>query len=372
MRPTASWVVCVLSFCEPHLKPEAKAGMRIQMQQLASSLRSSLAQVYLVCGDEPLQLGDAAGAVRDAARSQGFEERELLECEAGFDWGRLASAADALSLFSSRKLIELRFGSARIGRDGSEAVRAYCRDPADDNLLLILAPDLEWKELKAKWVQEVDRVGVVLQVRQIEGPRLVSWIEERMRERGLRPQPGVAALLAERVEGNLLAAAQEVEKLRLLYGDGDLDRDRLASAISDSARYDLFDLTGAALRGDRARVHRIIKGLAAEGTAPVLVLWVLARELRLLASISHAAQRGGVAAAFRAHGVWDSRQAGILLALKRLPTACLQELVVRCAFADRQIKGQATGDPWQELEVIADEFAGAGGHPCVAFDRTKI
>lgn len=334
--------------------------MRIQFQQLAANLKRTLAPAYLICGAEPLQLGDAAKAVRDAARARGFEERELLEYESGFDWGRLAAAADTLSLFSSRKLIELRLQSARIGRDGSEAVRAYCRQPSKDNLLLVLAPDLERKELKTKWVQDLDRTGVVLQVWPIAGQRLVAWIEQRLRDRGLRPEPGVAGLLAERVEGNLLAAAQEVEKLRLLYGDGDLDRKRLLSAISDSARYDLFDLTGAALDGNRARVHRIINGLAAEGTAPSLVLWALARELRMLATVAHAAKRGGTAAAFRAHGVWESRQARVLSVLKRLPAARLQDLVARCAVADRRIKGLDIGDPWHTLAVIADDLAGGG------------
>lgn len=346
--------------------------MRIQPQQFASSLKRALAPAYLICGDEPLQLGDAAKALRDAARKQGFEERELLEVETGFDWGRLAVAADALSLFSSRKLIELRFTSARIGRDGSDAVRTYCRKPAEDNLLLILAPDLEYKELKAKWVQDLDRIGVILQVRQIEGPRLVAWIEQRLREHGMLPEPGVASLLSERVEGNLLAAAQEVEKLRLLYGAGDLDRDKLASAISDSARYDLFDLTDAALSGDRAKVQRIVDGLAAEGTAPVLVLWVLARELRMLAAVSHAAGRGRVAGTLRAHGVWESRQARVMSALKRLPTEQLQGLVVRCAAVDRQIKGLMPGDPWHELAAIADVLAGADAGPRVALERPRI
>lgn len=351
--------------------------MRIQSQQLQASLKRALAPAYLICGDEPLQLGDAAKAVRDAARVQGFAERELLDVESGFDWGRLTAAAEVLSLFSSRKLIELRLASARIGRDGSEAVRAYCRKPAADNLLLILAPGLEYKELRAKWVQEVDRIGMVLQVRQIEGPRLVAWIEQRLRERGLRPEPDVAALLSERVEGNLLAAAQEVEKLRLLYGEGSLDRDGLARAISDSARYDLFDLTDAALNGDRARVHRIIGGLAAEGTAPVLVLWVLARELRMLAAVSHAAGRGreGVVGALRTHGVWESRQAPVMSALKRLPTKLLQGLVVQCAAADRQIKGMTPGDPWHELATIADVLAGAradGTSPRDPFRRPRI
>jgi len=333
--------------------------MRIQIRQLADNLKHKPAPVYLLYGDEPLQLGEAAADVRAAARAQGFEERELLECEPGFDWGRLTAAASARSLFCDRKLIELRLGAARIGREGSEAVRAYCRNPAEDNRLLILAPELERRELQAKWVQELDRIGILLQVQRIQGRYLVVWIEQRLRERGLRPEPGVADLLSERVEGNLLAAAQEVEKLRLLYGEGDLDRERLVSAISDGARYDLFDLPDAALSGDRARVRRIINTLAAEGTAPALVLWALARELRMLAAVSHAAQRGGTAAALRTHKVWESRQSRVLAALKRLSTAHLQDLLVRCAAADRTIKGLTTGDPWQALATIADDLAGA-------------
>jgi DNA polymerase-3 subunit delta len=335
--------------------------VRIHFPQLAAHLEKNLAPVYLIFGDEPLQLHDAAEAVRGAARARGFDERELLELEPGFDWGRLTAAAAALSLFSSRKLIELRLGSAPIGRDGSEVIRAYCRRPSPHNLLLVLAPELERKELQAKWAQDLDRTGVVLQVRQIGGPHLVAWIEQRLRARGLHPGPGAAALLADRVEGNLLAAAQEVEKLRLLYGEGDLDRERLASAISDSARYGLFDLTDAALSGDRARVHRILNGLAAEGTTPALVLWALARELRMLAAVSHTARQEGTASALRKQGVWESRQTRVLVALKRLPTERLQDLVARCASADRRIKGLSRGDPWQALATIADDLAGGQG-----------
>ncbi|MCB2262275.1 MAG: DNA polymerase III subunit delta [Candidatus Thiosymbion ectosymbiont of Robbea hypermnestra] len=334
--------------------------MRIQYRQLADNLKRTLAPVYLLCGDEPLQLGEAATEVRTAARARGFEERERLEYETGFDWGHLAATADARSLFCARKLIELRLTTPRIGREGSEAVRAYCRKPAADNLLLILAPALERKELQAKWVQELDRIGCILQVRQIEGRQLVAWIEQRLRARGLRPEPGVAELLSERVEGNLPAAAQEVEKLWLLYGAGDLDRARLASAIADSARYDLFDLPDAALSGDRARVHRILVTLAAEGTAPALVLWALARELRMLAAVSHAARHGGTAAAFRTYNVWESRQSRVLAALKRLSTDHLRVLLIRCATADRTIKGLTTGDPWQTLATIADDLANTG------------
>lgn len=331
--------------------------MRLQFQQLAADLARALAPVYLICGDEPLQLAEAARKVREAARARGFEERELLEADAAFDWGRLAAAGSALSLFCSRKQIELRLQSARIGREGSEAVRAYCSDPSPDNLLLILAPELERQELKAKWVEVVERTGVLLQVRQITGRGLVDWIVQRLAERGLRPEAGVAALLAERVEGNLPAAAQEIEKLALLYGEGNLDRAQLLSAIADSARYDLFDLTDAASSGHRARVQRILQTLEAEGTAPALVLWALARELRTLASVSYAAGGGGTAAALRAHNVWESRKGLVLSAVKRHTTAGLQALVARCALIDLTIKGLAPGDPWHGLAVVADDLA---------------
>lgn len=333
--------------------------MRIQPRQLADHLKRKPAPAYLLSGDEPLQLGEAAAAVRDAARKQGFAERELLEHETGFDWGRLTAAAAMRSLFSARKLIELRLDTARIGREGGAAVRAYCAQPSQDNILLILAPGLERKELQAKWVQALEKIGVLLQVRQIQGRQLTAWIEQRLRERGLNPEPGVAGLLSERVEGNLPAAAQEIEKLRLLYDQGNLNQEQLTSAISDSARYDLFDLTDAALAGDRARVHRILDTLADEGTAPPLILWVLAREIRMLAAVSHAARRRETAAALRTHNVWKSRQPQVLAALKRLPAKRLHDLMIQCAAADRNIKGLTGGDPRQALTGIADALAGA-------------
>jgi len=334
--------------------------MRLQFHQLQANLDRSLAPVYLVCGDEPLQLDDAAKAIRDAAHAHGFAERELLEQDASFDWSRLAAASRELSLFSSRKLIELRLGGAGVGREGSDALRDYCDRPSPDNLLLIIAPDLGYKELKAKWVQSVERAGVLLQARQLEGGRLIAWVEQRMRGYGLKPTAEVAAILADRIEGNLLAAAQEVEKLALLYGEGPLDRERLTRAISDSARYDLFDLPDAALAGDRVRVQRILGGLAAEGTAPPLVLWALTRELRMLAAAAFGARRGerGLASVLDAHRVWESRRGPIRQALKRLPLTVLHGLVQRCARVDRQIKGLDQGDPWIGLADIADALAG--------------
>ncbi len=333
--------------------------MRVQSHQLPDRLKGPLAAVYMVCGDEPLQLGEAAAAVRLAASQQGFSERELLEQHSAFDWGRLDAASRELSLFSSRKLIELRLGGARAGREGSDALRAYCERPPPDNLLLILAPDLEYRELKARWVQDVERVGVLVQVRKLVGQRLVAWIEQRLRERGLQPAAGVAAVLAERVEGNLLAASQEIEKLWLIQGDGPLGREELTRAISDSARFDLFDLPDAALAGDRARVNRILSGLAAEGTPAPLVLWVLTRELRMLAAAAFGARRGagGLSAVLNAHKVWESRRGAVEATMRRLSLPELYRLLECCAQVDRQIKGLDRGDPWLGLSLIGDGLA---------------
>jgi DNA polymerase-3 subunit delta len=331
--------------------------VRIQLHQLEAHLRRRVTPVYLVCGEEPLQLGDAAKAVREEAGKQGFAERELLEQDTGFDWGRLSAAVQTLSLFSSRRLIELRISTPRLGREGAQAVSAYCERPSGEDLLLIVAPNLEHKELKARWVQAVERAGTVLQVRQLEGDRLVGWIDQRLRASGLEPAAGVSALLAERVEGNLLAAAQEVEKLRLLYPAGLLDQTRLTSAIADSARFDVFDLAEAVLAGDRPRAQRVLSGLAAEGTAPALVLWVLLRDLRMLAEVAYAVPGGGVVAVLDAHKVWPSRRPLVKAALQRLPLNMLHALIGRCAMADREIKGLATGDAWHTLGTIADATA---------------
>lgn len=334
--------------------------MRLRFPQLKDQLDRALAPAYLLSGDEPLQLGEAAQTVRSKAAALGFDERVVLDQDAAFDWNELAGAADSMSLFSSRKLIDLRLSTPRIGKEGSAAVREYCERVNEDTVLLVSAPSLERKELRTKWVQEMDRVGVVLQVWPVEGEHLIRWAEQRLRTAGFSPEPGAAALLAERVEGNLLAAAQEIEKLRLLREPGPLPAADLLAAISDSARFDVFTLSDAALAGDRARVARVLAGLKAEGTASPLVLWALLRDLRLLAALAFArAQRQDRGAVFAEYRVWESRHPLVLKALGRFSLGRLRRLLQQCAVADRRIKGVLGGDPWQDLERIADQLAGA-------------
>lgn len=337
--------------------------MQVRFAQLAGQLSRGFAPIYLICGDEPYQLGEAARLVRQRALTEGYE-REVLDQDAGFDWAALAAAADSLSLFSQRKLIELRVSTAKLGKDGAAALRRYGARPCPDNLLLMVAPALDRTELKAQWAKELDALGVVVQVWPLRERELEQWLAQRLRAIGLEPEPGVAALLAERAEGNLMAAAQEVEKIGLLHESGPLRLDDLIGAVADSARFDLFALTDAALAGDRARVQRVLSVLRGEGIADVLVLWVIARELRMLTEAAGAkAGRASPAQVLAAHRVPRSRFDQIARALNRLPLPFLRELLRRCAVIDRAIKGLAAGDPWHGLTVVADALAAGPGVP---------
>jgi len=260
--------------------------MRLGIHQLGSHLKQPLLPVYLISGDEPLQRGEALDAIRAAARGQGHSERELLEHDAHFDWNLLAAMADNLSLFGDRRLIELRLGSNKIGAEGSKALLQYLQRPPQDTVLLIIAPRLERSQSGAKWVKQIESLGALVSVWPVERGQLPGWLEKRMLSRGLLPGPGVAEWLADRVEGNLLAAAQELEKLRLLQEPGPVDLEQMMAAAADSARYTVFDLADSALQGRAARCVRILHTLKSEGAPEPLALWALLKETRLLAGLA--------------------------------------------------------------------------------------
>ncbi len=266
--------------------------MQIQPEQLESRLRGALAPVYFISGDEPLRVMEAADAVRSRARAAGFEEREVLSVNAGFDWNSLAAAAGSLSLFSPRRVLDLRLPGGKPGEAGAKALRAYAEAPPEDTLLLITSGKLEPAARKSRWVQALDQAGVVVFVWPLDRRQLPAWVRTRLKRRGLEATPEAAALLAERVEGNLLACVQEIDKLYLLQGAGRVDARDIANAVADSARFDVYDLVDTALAGDGARGVRILNGLQGEGVAPAVVLWALARDLRQLAAHGASAGRG--------------------------------------------------------------------------------
>lgn len=333
--------------------------MKLRNDQLSRHLKSALAPVYLLSGDEPLQMMEAADEIRQAAREQGYLEREVLDAGSGFDWVALAQAAQSLSLFGDRRLLELRLTSPKLGTEGSKALVAYCESPAEDTVLLVILPKLERAQTSSKWLRAIEQVGVFLQIWPVEGGRLGPWVEQRLRKAGLIPEPGVVEMLTDRVEGNLLAASQEIEKLLLLQGPGVISQAQLAQSVADSARFDVFGLLDTLLGGNTAKGLRMLSALKAEGIAAPVVLWGLSREIRALAEMAWEVEQGQspvqVMNRFR---VWEKRKPLIQKALKSGTGQRWRRLLIHCADTDLAIKGLSNADPWLGLQNIAQGVSG--------------
>jgi DNA polymerase-3 subunit delta len=332
--------------------------LRLRPDQLAAHLRKTLALLYLVFGEEPLQALEAADAIRAAARERGHE-RDCLTVEAGFDWNSLRQQACSPSLFAPLRLLELRMGNAKPGDAGAQALSAYAARPPEDIALLITAGKLDWNTQKSRWFAALDEAGVVVAAAPVEPQQLPGWIERRLRSRGLDPVPEAVTLLAERVEGNLLAAAQEIEKLALLADDRELTAQAVLAAVGDSARYSIYDFVDAALLGQPERVARILDGLRDEGIEPVLVNWALHQESRRLAMLAFARSRGqSLEAALAEQKVWEKRKPLLRQASQRLALTGCRRLLRACARTDRTIKGAETGSPWNALLANGLRLAG--------------
>ncbi|WP_020562297.1 DNA polymerase III subunit delta [Methylosarcina fibrata] len=335
--------------------------MRLKPEQLDQHLKQGLAPVYLVSGDEPQQLGEACDAVRAAARKAGFETREIFSADAGFEWSNLTVYAGTLSIFSDKKVIDLRLPGTTPGADGSKALMAYCQHPPEDTLLLITMDKLTGETLKSHWFQAVDKTGVVVQVWPVDGQELIRWLQQRLQRRGLSAEAEGVRLLAAMVEGNLLAAVQEIEKLYILYGAGPLSARQILDVVADSSRFDVYKLIDSVLRADTHRTMKILSALQAEGIAAPIVLWALTREARTLSKIKQALAQGrNRETVYRNHQIRDNRKALISSALDRLSQADLDKILLRSARVDRQIKGQEPGDPWETLLSLCLSPASVG------------
>lgn len=329
--------------------------MKLALDRLEAHLKSTLAPVYLIAGDEPLQREEAADAIRAAARARGHADREVLFAERGFDWNQLGTAGASLSLFASKRLLEVRLPSGKPGDDGAKAFSAYAKDPAPDVVLLVISAKLD--RGGGRWTEALEQAGVLVSIRPVEVKNLPGWIGRRMQRLGLSPTPEAVTLIVGCVEGNLLAAAQEVEKLLLLHGPGPVDAAAAREAVADSARYDPYALVDAALAGDPRRTVHILKGLEEEGTEPTLILWALTREIRSLASLAWDI-RGGLPPQRALASVWEKRRSLAQKALGRHPSQAWQQLLASAARADRVLKGQAAGRPWDELLNLCVSLAG--------------
>ena len=327
--------------------------MRIKPEQLHAALQKGLLPVYFITGDEPLQLGELADAIRRVARKAGYDNREVLSVDNGFQWNQLAFEANSLSIFTDKKIIDLRLPSGAPGAEGANTLVNYCRRLPEDTILLITAGKVASSSIKSRWFEALDAAGIVIQVWPLEGQDLMRWIQQRLQHRGLSTSTEGVQILASRIEGNLLAAAQEIEKLFVLYGAGVLSTQQIFDAVADSSRYDVFKLVETILSDNVSRLLKILSGLRAEGTAAPIVLWALTREARVLVKIKQALVQGqNKDSVFKNHQIWDKRKELVNDALQRISDEDLNRILVLSAKADRQIKGQQQGDAWETLLAI--------------------
>lgn len=350
--------------------------MSINPSQLTAQLKRGLANAYLLAGEEPLLLAEAGDAIRAVARQAGYTEREVLHVETGFDWDSLRQSGENLSLFATRRLLEVRLGEKSPGAEGSGALTTWLAEPVADTILIVHAGKLDKRARESVWFTAFDRAGVVLYAWPIKPEEQPGWIETRLRAAGLAADRDAVAVLAQRTEGNLLACAQEIEKLKLLCPDGRVDAQRVLDATADSARFDIFDLVDKVLEGRAPEVLQVLDRLQEEGVDAVPITFVLAGTLRQLYRAALARQKGAdPERALAEVGVWKARQPLFRQALRRLPADRLLDLIREAAWVDRVSKGAAQLqsdhsrkgslklDPWPELIKLATRLAGVAWQP---------
>lgn len=331
----------------------------VRLEQLEAHLARELRPLYAIHGDEPLLSLEAADAIRGRARSNGFSERTVLSAERGFDWNGLEASAASLSLFGDRRLIELRVPSGKPGADGARAIEAFCAKLPPDTLTLVTLPRVDRAGQSSAWFQALEENGVIVNVFPVERPRLPEWIAARLARQKQQAKAETLRFLADCVEGNLLAAHQEIQKLALLLPPGELDFETVREAVMSVARYDAGKLTEAMLSGDRPRLARMLEGLRGEGEAPPRVLWLLAEEIRAVCRVQDGIASGRpLAEILREARVWgDARQALVGRAARKFPRGALLAALQHAAGVDRVIKGITKGDAWDELLQLGLRFA---------------
>ncbi len=333
--------------------------MKLNAQELTNHLSRELASVYLIAGDEPLLVSEALREIQVRAIQSGFENREQHIVDKGFRWVDLESDMQNLSLFSSKRIVELRLHAPRPGDQGSRTMRAIVERSDPDTLLLIVTTKLDKAANNSVWIKCIEKHGVIIQVWPIDRARFPGWIRQRASVLGLDMSVSASELLAGRVEGNLLAADQELQKLFMLLGEGRVSEEIVLESVASNTRFDVFRLTDAMLAGDSKRTMKVLYGLRTEGIQPALVLWAISRELCLLARLKAASLSGEKEmVAMQRNQVWRNHQPLVRKALKRFEIKELTSLIMRASEVDRIIKGMLKGDAWNELiNLLMDALA---------------
>lgn len=322
----------------------------LRLDQLNNASSKRMATIYLLSGDEALLIQEACDILRKNAKKLGYTEREVFHAEGSFNWEDFLQSANSLSLFSEKKILELRVPSGKFNEAGRKALTYYCDNPSEDNLLLLVLPKIDKRSQNSKWYKTLASHADIVTIWPITAAQMPRWIAQRLKLAKLDASDEAIELLASKTEGNLLAAAQEIEKLTLLGEETFLDVKTMASAVLSSARYDIFGLIDKALLADARSAITALNGLKGEGSEPTLILWALSKEIRVLISIKEAIDTGkSFDLAAKQNGVWDNRKSIIHSACKRTSMTQLLFMHKKASRADRTIKGLEKGDVWNLL-----------------------
>lgn len=333
--------------------------MKLSSAQLAQQLTKSLAPIYLIHGDEPLLVAETVDALYTAAQKAGFTERVLTAAESGSDWGKhLYADTHTISLFANKKIIDLNLNPIKLNAASGKILEAYAHQPMPDTLLIIHSAKLDAKVEKSSWYKAIEKLGVIVTVWPIHPDQMPAWVIQRAKKFNLTITKQGAEWLAAQMEGHLLAAAQEIEKLSLLQPNGTLDDQTIQAAVTDNARFDIFTLVDSALLGKTDRTLRILQNLADEDTEPTLILWALTRELRTLAELQKKIAEGAsLAHLFTSYRIWEKRQPSVKASLKRHKQSQYWDLLIHAAKIDRIIKGAEPGNVWDELQKLVTKIS---------------
>jgi len=331
--------------------------MNVRPDQLQSMIAKTTYPVYMVSGDEPLQQMESLDLIRSFLRQNDFSEREILDVDAQFDWQSLMDEAANMSLFASRRIVELRLPSGKPGKQGSQVLKDYLSRPPEDTVLIINAGKIDGNSKKSAWYKAVDQSGLVVQCWPVPVDKLSAWLMQRFKARDMDADYDALAYISQHVEGNLLAADQEIEKLYLLLGPGKITYTDVAEAVTSQSRYSVFELVDMMLAGNTKRVIKIISGLKAEGVVPVVVTWALAKDIRLLAQVSLDVSSADFI--LKRSGIWQSRITMFKSCMSRHTPRSLQLMLKRCSYIDAVSKGMIEANVWDEIETLCARLAGS-------------
>ena len=336
--------------------------MKIYPEKLAAQLGDTVAPIYIISGDEPLLVQESCDIVRDHLRRQGFSERELFHVEAGFDWQQVLFSANSMSLFAEQKLLEIRMPNGKPGDKGAKALQAYVEKAVQGTSMLLVLPRLDAASQRSKWFKILEADGVFVQIWSVDVNQLPGWISTRFRRAGLKATREAVAALCDRIEGNLLAAIQEIERLRLTADTDQIDVEMIVDSVNDSARFDVFGLIDAAVGQNPQRSVKMVRGLRTESADILYIAAMLARELRSLITMAQSLLDGQkIDTVIQRNRVWAKRKNLVGNCLQKQSLQALQGYLRRVGRIDRQVKGMHNGDPWDELESLMLCLAGSPG-----------